>query len=300
MSVATFSAEAGSSQGALFSFVRALAAELSEGKVDLPSVPDVVTRLQRALAEENVTNDTVVRLVGAEPALAGRLMTIANSAALNVTGRAIPDLRSAVGRVGFNIVRSAAMSFAVEQLKLAKEFRGLEKPLDGLWRRCVTIGALAHVVAKRFTSLNADAALLAGVLSCVGRMYILTRTQRHPELFADQLAYQTVVRDWHSNVAKAILENWKLPEEIVLAVADHEDPDRDARGPLTLTDVMAVAALLASFSGENDLAHCAAPLLKPMKRMQLELAQCQAVIAESAEDVATLCAALGAKSIART
>ncbi len=281
-------------QTPLFTFVRALATELSQGKVDLPSVPDVVTRLQKALAEENVTNDTVVRLVGAEPALAGRLMTIANSAALNVTGRQISDLRTAVGRVGFNVVRSAAMSFAVEQLKLGREYRAIDKPLDSLWRRSVTIAALAHVIARRFTTLNSDAALLCGVLSCVGRIYILTRTLRHPDLFADQLAYQAIVRDWHGNVAKAILENWRLPPEVVAAVADHEDPDRDARGSLTLTDVMAVASLLGSFTGPNSLAQCAAPLLKPMKRMQLELDQCQAIIDESSDDVNALCAALGA------
>jgi HD-like signal output (HDOD) protein len=280
-------------QTPLFVFVKALAAELSQRKIDLPSVPDIVTRLQRALAEENVTNDTVVKLVGVEPALAGRLMTMANSAALNGTGRAINDLRSAVGRVGFNIVRSAALSFAVEQLKLAREYRGLERPLNGLWRRSVTIAALAHVIAKRFTTLNADAALLAGLLSCVGRIYILTRTTRHPELFADQLAYQAIVRDWHSNVAKAILENWHLPDDIVAAVTDHEDADREARGPLTLTDVLAVAALVASFSGKSDLTQCAAPLLRPMKRMQLELAQCQEVIDESEEAVASLRVSLG-------
>ncbi len=294
MNMVSATSVSAASQAPLFAFVKSLAAELSEGKIDLPSVPEIVTRLQRALAEENVTNDTVVKLVGAEPALAGRLMTMANSAALNVTGRAIGDLRTAVGRVGFNIVRSAALSFAVEQLKLAREYRGLERPLSGLWHRSVTIAALAHVIAKRFTSLNADAALLAGLLSCVGRIYILTRTNRHPELFADQLAYQTIVRDWHSNVAKAILENWRLSDDIIAAVADHEEGDREMRGSLTLTDVLAVAALIASFSGKSELAQCAAPLLKPMKRMQLELAQCQEVIDESEQEVSSLRAALGA------
>jgi HD-like signal output (HDOD) protein len=172
-----------------------------------------------------------------------------------MTGRQISDLRTAVGRVGFNVVRSAAMSFAVEQIKLSRDYRTLERPLDALWRRSVTIAALAHVVAKRFTKLNADAALLAGVMSCIGRIYILTRTLRHPDLFADQLAYQAIVRDWHSNVAKAILENWHLPAEIVAAVADHEDSDRDARGPLNLTDVMAVASLHAARNRAMPIGH---------------------------------------------
>ena len=222
-----------------------------------------------------------------------RLMTLANSAALNTTGTKIVDLRTAVSRVGFNIVRSAGLSYAVGQLKLAKEFRTLDKPLDALWRRSVVVASIAHVIAKRFTTLNAEAALLSGLLSCVGRVYILTRTVRHPELFADQLAYQSLVREWHANVAKAILENWNLPDAIVSAVSEHEDPEREQRGVITLTDVLAVASLLANFSGENDIAQCAAPLLKPMKRMQLELDQCTQVLKESAEEVAALQATLG-------
>ncbi len=38
----------------VFAFVKALAAELSEGQVELPSVPDVVIRLQKTLSDDNV------------------------------------------------------------------------------------------------------------------------------------------------------------------------------------------------------------------------------------------------------
>ena len=101
----------------VFAFVKALASELSQGQVELPSVPDVVVRLQKALSDDQVSNDTVVRVVSSEPVLAGKLLTMANSAALNASSRKIADLRTAVARVGFNIVRSAALSFAMEQLK---------------------------------------------------------------------------------------------------------------------------------------------------------------------------------------
>ena len=46
-----------------FGFVKALAAELSKGQVDLPSVPEVVIKLQRALSDENASNETVVIVV---------------------------------------------------------------------------------------------------------------------------------------------------------------------------------------------------------------------------------------------
>ena len=126
-------------------------------------------------------NDIVVRVVGSEPMLAGKLMNMANSAALNCSGRKIADLRQAVARVGFNIVRSAALAFAVEQLRRSPEFKHLEGPLDGLWKNSVQIAALSHVIARRFSSLNGDTALLAGLMHNVGRIYILTRASKAPD-----------------------------------------------------------------------------------------------------------------------
>jgi HD-like signal output (HDOD) protein len=277
----------------VFGFVKELAAELSRGQVELPSVPDIVVKLQRALSDDNVSNDTVVLVVGAEPMLAGKLLNMANSVALNISGRKIADLRTAVARVGFNIVRSAALSFAVEQLRRAEEYQDLQAPLDTLWKSSVQIAALSHVLARRFTSLNGDAALLAGLMHNVGRIYILTRASRHPALVADPLTYNSVVRDWHSNVGKAVLENWRLAEEIVDAVTGYEDLDREARGPVTLTDVLSLAVLLERHRVIVDPAEPDAMFMKGLRRLQLQPGDCLSVIEESAEEIAALRAVLG-------
>jgi HD-like signal output (HDOD) protein len=277
----------------VFSFVKGLAAELSQGQVELPSVPDIVIRLQQTLSDDNVTNDTVVRVIGSEPMLAGRLLTMANSVALNTSGRKIADLPTAVARVGFNIVRSAALSFAVEQLRKASEFRHLEGQLDALWKNSVQIAALCHVIARRFSSLNGDTALLAGLMHNVGRIYILTRASKYPTLTADPLTFNSIVRDWHANVAKALLENWKVPDEIVDAVAGYEDLDREARGPVTLTDVLSLAVLLDRNRSGSEMNVPDETLIKALKRMQLQVRDCHSVLDESAEEIAALKSALG-------
>ncbi|HEU4590924.1 MAG TPA: HDOD domain-containing protein [Steroidobacteraceae bacterium] len=278
---------------AVFSFVKGLATELSQGQVELPSVPDIVIRLQQVLSDDNVTNDTVVRLIGSEPMLAGRLLTMANSVALNTSGRKIADLPTAVARVGFNIVRSAALSFAVEQLRKASEYRHLEGQLDALWKNSVQIAALCHVIARRFSSLNGDTALLAGLMHNVGRIYILTRASKYPTLTADPLTFNSIVRDWHANVAKALLENWKVADEIVDAVAGYEDMDREARGPVTLTDVLALAVLLDRNRSGTEMNVPDETLMKALKRIQLQVRDCHFVLDESAEEIAALKGALG-------
>src|SRR5262245_55877431 len=109
--------QTGPSDPEAFAFVQALAAELSTGKVELPSFPDIAMRVRQVLADEGVSPEKVVRVVGSEPALAARLLQLANSAALNFSGKAVTDLRTAVNRMGFNMVRSAAIAFAMSQLK---------------------------------------------------------------------------------------------------------------------------------------------------------------------------------------
>ena len=64
--------------------MKALAAELSQGQVELPSVPDIVIKLQtHALRRKRLATRRWCACVGSEPMLAGKLMNMANSAALN-------------------------------------------------------------------------------------------------------------------------------------------------------------------------------------------------------------------------
>jgi len=281
------------SDPAAFAFVQSLAAELSSGKVDLPSFPDIALKVRKVLADDNVTPDKVVRVVGSEPALAARLLQIANSAALNFSGKAVTELRTAVARMGFNMVRSAAIAFAMSQLKKVDALKGLESQLDELWNRSAAVAAMSHVVARRFSKVNPDTALLAGLLHGIGQLYIMTRANKHPELFANQPAYHQIVRDWHSSIAKALLENWEMAEEIQNAVSEFEDFEREHKGPTDLTDVLTVAHLIVSYQEFPESIELNMQGVAACKRMQLDRAAYDKLITESRDEVAALQQALG-------
>src|SRR5882757_4246357 len=117
-----------------FNFVTDLAQEVSNGRVELPSFPEVAMRVRNVLADEGVSNDKIARIVGSEAALAGRVLALANSAAFNRGGRAITDLKGAVSRIGHNHVRTAAVSFAIAQLRSSAELRTITKDLEQVWQ----------------------------------------------------------------------------------------------------------------------------------------------------------------------
>ena len=276
-----------------FTFVQALAAELSGGKVELPGFPHIVMRVQRVLSDEKADAAKIVRVIGSDPVLATQLIRMANSAALNPGGTPVTDLRAAVTRVGVDTVRTATIAFAVQQLREAPALRGMEMQLGVLWRRNVQVASLCCVVARRLTNVNPDTALLAGLLQGIGRLYILTRASRHRSLFCDAAAYQAIEQDWHLSIAAALLENWGIADEIVQAVHESESLERDARGAPALTDVLVVGTLLAELNGDATALAAQVECAKPLQRLRLDQQACERFLTESAQEVENLREALG-------
>jgi len=273
--------------------VEALAIELAGEKIDLPSFPDVAVRVRKALTNDQVVIDHIVRVISAEPALAARLLQLANSAALNASGKRLTDLRTAISRIGFNMARSATIAFAMSQLRRAEAFKGLEEPLTELWHQCAHVAAVSHVVAKRFTQINADTALLAGLLQGVGKLYLLTRAARFPALLNDAGTYQRLVAEWHGRVAEAILRNWEMAEEVIIAAVASENAEREHEGATDLTDVLAVGSALAALGPDPQAERMLFLGMPAARRMKLDAKSCSAALAESHSEICSLRQALG-------
>jgi hypothetical protein len=65
------------------------------------------------------------------------------------------------------------------------------------------------------------------------------------------------------------------------------------RGPVTLTDVVALSTLLHQHLTHGELIDPTEPLVWALKRLQVRYADCQSVIDESATEIADLKAVLG-------
>ncbi len=277
-----------------FEFVRELASALTSSAIELPSFPDVAVRVQKVLSEDSANSARVMRVLGAEPVLAARVLSMANSAALNPAGKSVADLRAAVTRLGFDALRSAVIGFAMAQLRRAKSFKGIERHLNVLWQHSVLVAALSFVVARRSARISPDTAMLTGLVHGVGKLYILTHSMRHPVLFGDQAMYQRIVRDWHGNIAKALLESWYVADEIVNAVHSYEDDAREPRGAGgVLADVLEVAEALSMYKDSAELIRARVEGRKAAVRLGLDADTCQALVTESAAELAALRDALG-------
>lgn len=275
-------------------FVKDLANRLTTGKLDLPSFPDVAIRIRAVLEDPSASIEKVVAAVETEPVLSARLLRMANSAAFNLSREQVNNLHSAVPKVGFGVIRNAAIAVAVEQLFSASAQGALKPWLHQLWEHSVRVAAIAYVIAQHQKRINPDEALLAGLFHDIGKFYVLVRAEQFPELFADDTEIRRLMEQWHTSIGKAILDAWGIPAEIGLAADEHEVLDREHLGRADLVDVV-LAANLHAYMGRanNPYADVDVLELPAFHLLGLDADASRQMMRESSAKIHSLCQALG-------
>jgi len=225
-------------------FLQTLATEVSKGTIDLPGFPEVVIRISRALADPGATSDKVVTIVGAEPRLAARVLQTANSAAFNSSGKPLTDLRSAITRLGHQMVQSTAMSYAMQQMKNASALRAIAAPLAELWNRSIAVASISRLVAAR-SKVPADEAFLTGLLHGIGKLYIMARAVTAAKGLGNEQPWMELISGWQASIGKAVLQSWGFVEEMCEAVGEQDAVDRRWKHEARLVDVL-IASLVLS------------------------------------------------------
>jgi HD-like signal output (HDOD) protein len=279
-------------RGTALDFLHLLAMEVSKGTVDLPCFPDVVLRIRNALANPGTTTEKTVAIVGNEPRLSARLLQTANSAAFNASGKPLTDLRSAITRLGQQLVQSVAVAYAVQQLKHAPSLRSVAKPLNELWRDCILVASVSQAVAER-TKISPDEAFLTGLLHGIGRLYIMVRSVGHAERFGADQSFLELIADWHASIGKAVLENWGFAEEMCNAVGDQDDHERRWAHGNELSDILAVSVVLATAMKSPSSPPVATEQIRAFQHLGLTAQDCAAILTQARHHLASLHNALG-------
>jgi HD-like signal output (HDOD) protein len=264
------------------SFLQKLATEVSKGTVDLPCFPDVVVRISHALADPNTTSDRVVTIVGAEPRLAARVLQTANSAAFNSAGKPLTDLRSAITRLGQQLVQSTAMSYAMQQMKNEASLRSIAQPLTELWNRSISVASISRLVAAR-TKVPADEAFLTGLLHGIGKLYIMARAVSGG--LGSEQSWMELVSGWQASIGKAVLQSWGFAEEMCEAVGDQGDVDRRWKHEASLVDVLIASLILADALTQPEPRILGTEGINAFLSIGVTPADCSAILSQAEEEI---------------
>ncbi len=241
-----------STESPLESLAERIAEDIREDRLELPGFPEAVLRVQRTMQSADASAEDVVKVLSSEPALAARALQIANSVQFRRGGPEVTDLRTAVSRLGFNLMRSIAVAYAIHQLRLREMYSAEARAeIEEIWRCSLKVASASYVLAKHgATGVNPDQALLAGLLHVIGRLYIVMRAEGigvapDAELAKTAQAYQ-------GEIARMLLASWGLPETLQHAVEYQDALDHES-DRITVTDILIAAKYLTDENGHGDV-----------------------------------------------
>ncbi len=227
--------------------------DLNRNRVMLPTLPEVAVQVRKLVNDPAATARQIARLIGTDPALSARLLKVVNSPIYRVQEK-IENIQSAVTRLGAAQVRNLVTTLVMQQLYQAKGTHYTRKRLKDLWTHSAKVATLSYLIAKRFTRLQPDQAMLGGLIHDIGVLPILRRAEAYPQLANDPEAMDEVIKHLHTIIGPFIMDEWNFSPELVAVTSEHEDLWKSEGAEITYVDVVIVANLHSYLGTQHHLA----------------------------------------------
>lgn len=201
----------------------------------LPTLPAIAIKLISLAQNPDATLTELLALVEQDPATAARIMRRANSA---YYGRKIPveTLREGVLFLGLNASLSLALAISLVPVLLKDPIRGLDH--EHFWRRSLISAAAARLIGTNIVRGESEPLFLAALLQDIGMLAIhrvfpgtyvmdLTEQKDHHRIIETE---RHKLHTDHARIGAWLLDHWRMPPRIVLAVAaSHDAPGKESK-----------------------------------------------------------------------
>lgn len=225
-------------------------AEFEAGRLIIPSLPEVITRISNAIRDERKGTQQVAKLIQLDPGLTARLIQIANSAAYR-SHFPIDSCQMAVTRLGLKTTRNLITALVLHNVFNIKTKR-LHKRLTRLWQHSCHIAAICYVLAQLHKGrLEPEKALLAGLVHDIGEMPIYHYIIDYPDIMESEETMDLLISELRGVLGKKILQKWSFNQDLLEVPEMAEVWERDVQGPVDYSDLVIVAQVHASF-GKPD------------------------------------------------
>ncbi|MBT8422853.1 MAG: GGDEF domain-containing protein, partial [Gammaproteobacteria bacterium] len=196
---------------------------------NLPTLPKAAMRIIDVAQRPEIDMGMVAEAVSADPAIAAKVMRIANSA-LYARRRESTNLRQALITLGLNATLTLALSFTLVTKLRQDPIKGFD--FNEFWKRSILAGSWARILATEVEVVGAEEVFLVSLLQDIGMLAI---DRVAPEVYADispfSMDHDTLAQHEksklsvdHCDVGAWLLNDWNMPEVLVGAVQHSHDP----------------------------------------------------------------------------
>jgi len=260
--------------------------DVNNNRIKLPSLPEVAIKVRDVVQNPDSSAARIAITISADPVIAARVLQVANSP-LYRTNAPIENLQTAISRLGQTLVRNVVTSMVMAQIYQNNDDPKTGKYLKTLWIHSTRVAAISHILARKFTKLKPDQAMLAGLIHDIGAIPIYIEAPHIPEL-ADEELLEKMVSKIHNLIGTTILDDWNFPQELIDVVSNHEDLQYDSGNKVDYVDVVTVANILSYLGTQNPLTKIDWTRIPAFRKLGLSPEESIATVEEAQEEVALI------------
>lgn len=233
-------------------FIANLLNDLKRNRLTLPTLPQVALRINNTIDDPISTAKNIAKIISTDAALTARMIQTANSAFYRRDTR-VEDVQAAVTRLGVKVVRNIVTSLLIKQVFHTK-YKILKNHMENLWLHSTHVAAISFVLAKTFTSLKPEEAMLGGLIHDIGELPILAYAEKYPLIANDEPTLNKIIEKIGPALGKTMLQTWKFSPQLVTVAAEREYLSRNSAEPVDYTDVVMIANLHCYIGAQHRLA----------------------------------------------
>ncbi|MFO7751185.1 MAG: HDOD domain-containing protein [Desulfobacteraceae bacterium] len=263
---------------------------LIEKRGDLPVFPDILVKLQKVMDDPYAAMNDIARIIELDPILAGRVLSVSNSAFYRSGYDKIESLAMAVNKLGMEKIRQLVFS-----LELTRLFSDTTLINPGqFWRHSLAVANFAQMLCRHANTMpgTESIAYLSGLMHDIG---IMVMGHIIPGAYADFLKNlseeeiplekqeEKVFGIDHSEAGARYIETWwHLDRQIVKAVRYHHLPFMGSENERQCQQLVHLANGICTSNGQSNGIACYNEVFNPgaWEAMALSLEDVEIMMAE--------------------
>jgi HD-like signal output (HDOD) protein len=228
----------------------AKAKDLVKGIHDLPTIPEIATRVLDMFDKPDVELEELAETILVDQVMASRVIKIVNSPFFKPLHE-IKSLKRALIYLGFRQIRHIALTCSI-----IDAFEGKAGVFDikTFWEHSFGVGVVAKIIAQRIRYPEIEKAYIVGIVHDIGEVFLSHYMNDAFQQVVDEIrgttrtfidAEEKLIGTTHCEIGLCLAKNWNFPADYCDVIAYHHSPTDAIKDP-TLAAIVNLADMFCS------------------------------------------------------
>lgn len=231
---------------------------LLEQSDNLPSLPEIYTRVSSLLDDEDSSAHDIGDAVQSDPTLTAKILKMINSAYFGLPNQ-VTTISQAVSLLGRALLKQTLMSSVLSEV--FRDFNQKDFSMREFWQHSIKTAIIArHLAMQNASIIDHESFFTAGLLHDLGRLILakvdapclldVQSISEHSEEDITQIEI-TQIGVSHTQLGAALLQKWGMPSLFIQCALRHHDEEH--LGPFAIdTSTVYLANKISNLENTDD------------------------------------------------